>query len=256
MSRVPNICIIQARTGSSRLPNKIFLEVQGVSILEYEIRRIRQAKLIDEIVVATTINPRDDSVDAFCKKIKVRGFRGSEDDVLDRFWQCARQYPKAAAIIRISGDCPLVDPKVIDQVVAEYNNEGVDYVSNVLTETFPVGIAVEIFSRTALEKSAREALFPSEREHVTPYIRNRDEFVKSNVSAEQDHSDFRLTLDHPEDFEVIRFLIENSKITDPYLHYVKLLLENPEVRRKNSHIPKNQGLIKSLNREKNLNLNQ
>ena len=244
------LCIIQARMGSTRLPNKVLLEVKRTPLLEYEIQRVKRATLIDRIVVATTDSPADEKIVELCSKIGVDYFRGSEKDVLDRYYQCALKYPEYGTIIRITGDCPLIDPKVIDEVLRLFDEGKYDYASNVAKETFPDGMDIEVFTREALKEAANEANLASEREHVTLYIRNREKFKKGNLEARHDFSHFRLTVDQKEDFEVIQFLIENSSIEDEYLHYISVLTKHPDIMAKNMSIMRNEGLKKSLKEDR------
>ena len=195
-----NLCIIQARMGSTRLPGKTLMKVGGIPMLEYEIKRVLQSKYVDKIVVATTANKEDNAIEAFCKRAGVDCFRGSADDVLGRYYECASRYPQYQNIVRITGDCPLIDPFVIDRVIAHFLDCKVDYASNVLKETFPDGMDVEIFTKVALVEAQHKAALSSEREHVTLYIRKRKKFKKTNVPAEHNFSHFRLTLDRSEDF--------------------------------------------------------
>lgn len=245
-----NLCIIQARAGSIRLPGKVLLEVDGISLLEYQMKRVRQAKKIDKIVVATTNQKTDDKIEKLCKKINIDCFRGSEDDVLDRYYQCSLLYPQYKNIIRITGDCPLIDPVVIDNVITFFEKNKFDYASNVLSETFPDGMDVEIFTSNALHESAQKSKLGSEREHMTQYIIKNKKFKKGNFAAENDWPHFRLTVDNPEDFEVVKFLIENSKPNASYLDYISLLTKNPKIMLKNMHIIRNEGLLKSLKKDK------
>lgn len=241
-----NLCIIQARTGSTRLPKKILKKVKGITLLEYEIKRVQLAKCIDKIVIATTNKKEDDRIEKLCKKINIDCFRGSENDVLDRYYQCSLRYPQYNNIVRITGDCPLIDPIVIDRVITFFEKNNYDYVSNVLKETFPDGIDVEVFKKDVLGLAEKNAELNSEREHVTLYIKNSKKFKKANLAAEHNWSHFRLTVDNKEDFEVIKFVIKNSKLTDGYLDYISLLTKNFDVMVKNTHIIRNEGLLKSL----------
>lgn len=240
------LCIIQARMGSTRLPGKALLEVGGVSLLEHEIRRVKQADRINAIVVATTTKQEDDTIEAVCERLGVDCFRGPEDDVLERYRQCAEAYPDYSAIVRITGDCPLIDPRVIDEVVDFFEAEGLDYASNVLEETFPDGMDVETFTREALFEAAEQAKLLSEREHVTPYMRSQAHFKKGNVVAPHDFSHVRLTIDEPADFEVVSFLIEHSAEDAGYLDHIALLTKYPELMLKNMRIKRNEGWEKSL----------
>ncbi|KKS34906.1 MAG: hypothetical protein UU95_C0007G0043 [Parcubacteria group bacterium GW2011_GWC2_42_12] len=241
-----NICIIQARTGSTRLPNKVLLKVNGISLLAYMVKRLKLSKKINKIVIATSVNKNDKEIEQLCDKIGVSCFRGSEDDVLDRYYQCSLRYKGYENIIRLTADCPLIDPYVVDDVITFFdNNKKFDFVSNFLPKSFPHGLDVEIFRRKALFESAQKAVLPEEREHVDIYVLNNRCFKKGNLSAAYNFSQFRMTVDYPVDFEVIKFLIENSKITDSYLHYVSLLSGNFQMMLKN--IKHNHDLLKSWN---------
>lgn len=247
-----NLCIIQARIGSTRLPNKVLMKVDNISLLEFEINRVKQSKKIDKIAVATTNQKTDDKIEKLCKKIDIDCFRGSEDDVLDRYYKCSLKYPKYNNIIRLTGDCPLIDFKVIDEVITCFEKSKYDYFSNVEKETFPDGMDVEIFKRYSLEQAAENARLASEREHVTLYIRNNKKFKKGNLEAENNWSHFRLTVDEQNDFEVVKFLIKNSSPTSSYLDYISLLKKHPEIMMKNTHIIRNEGLLKSLKKDKTI----
>lgn len=240
------LCIVQARMGSTRLPGKVLLKVRGLSLLEYEIRRLWLSKKIDKIVVATTTARADDAIGRLCAKIGVDCFRGSEADVLDRFWQCAQRYPGYPVIVRITGDCPLIDFAVVDEVIDFFHANSFSYASNVLKETFPDGMDVEVFTREALAEAREKARLNSEREHVTLYIRNTRRFKKGNLEAPHDFGHIRLAVDEPEDFTVISFLIRHAPSDARYLDYVSLLTKHPEIMLKNMHIKRNEGWGKSL----------
>lgn len=236
--------------GSTRLPDKVMMKVLGKPLLWYVLDRVQQAQSINTIVVATTINRRDDVIETFCRDHNVLCFRGSEDDVLDRYYQCSQQYPNYHAIVRITGDCPLIDPKVIDTVINAFFSHCPDYASNTEDQSFPDGIDVEVFTSKMLQEAARNARLASEREHVTQYIVKNPRVKRINVRAPADFSHFRFTVDNPEDFEVISFIIEHSSRTDSYLDYIALLTKNPEIWSKNTHIERNEGLIKSLREDR------
>lgn len=250
MEKIKNLCIIQARTGSTRLPRKVLLKVKGKTLLEYVFDRVSLAKKIDKIVIATTDKKEDDEIERLCKKIGIDVFRGSENDVLKRYWECAKKYPKYENIVRITGDCPLIDPKIIDELVGLFEKGEFDYASNVLKETYPDGMDVEIFSRKSLEEASNKADKMSEREHVTLHIRNNPEFKKGSLEHEKNFSHIRLTVDREEDFEVVKFLIENTEIKASFMEYVELLEKSPEIMMKNSKVIRNEGLIKSLKEDK------
>ena len=244
------LCIIQARVSSTRLPGKILKEAGGMSLLEYEIRRVRRAKTIDKIVIATTDKPEDDRIAQLSEKFDMECFRGLEDDVLDRYYQCALKYPEYDTIVRLTGDCPLIDPHLIEDVIKFFGNGDYDYVSNANPPTFPDGMDTESFTRESLKTAWREARLLSEREHVTLYIVKSGKFKIGNVRAEKDYSRYRLTVDNPEDFEVIAFLIEHAAPGADFREYIKLLEANPEIMAKNMHISRNEGLAKSLREDK------
>lgn len=242
------LAIVQARSNSTRLPKKVLLKVNGKSLLAYEIERIRLAKKVDKIVVATTVNSEDDDVEALCKEISVDCFRGSENDVLDRYYQCSLLYPEYDGILRLTGDCPLIDPDVIDEVIAFFERGNYDFVNNAedKKETYPDGLDTEIFSKKALHDAAQNATAVSDREHVVLYMIANEQNKIGYVQAPYDFSHIRMTVDNEEDFSVVKFLIENSKITDRYMKYISILTKYPNIMMKNMHIKRNEGLEKSL----------
>ena len=240
------LAIIQARMSSTRLPGKVLKEISGKPMLFYCLYRLKESKTLDKIVVATSDHKDDDVIEEYCRAENIEVYRGSLEDVLSRYVNCAKKYPEYDTIVRVTADCPLIDPKVVDKVVSVFLKEKVDYVSNVLKETFPDGIDAEVFTRESLLLSDEEAKLHSEREHVTLYIRNNLKFKKLNVENDTDMSRYRLTVDNPEDFEVISFLIENYGPNLSFEEYCKHLDEHPEVMDKNSKIERNAGLKKSL----------
>lgn len=201
------VVIIQARMGSTRLPGKVMMKINEETVLSHVVRRVQQAKEIDEIVIATTTLLSDDEIVAEAKRIGIKYYRGSEDDVLSRYYYAA-EASQSEAIVRITSDCPLIDPKVIDKMVNEYHKlkqvNRVDYLSNTLTRTFPRGLDLEIISFDNLKEAFESAKQPYEREHVTPYFyENPDKFTLVNYSMTPDYSQHRWTLDTLEDFELI-----------------------------------------------------
>jgi spore coat polysaccharide biosynthesis protein SpsF (cytidylyltransferase family) len=251
----PILCIIQARMGSTRFPGKVLKEVNGMSLLEYQVRRLRQVKNNIQIVLATSLGKENDAIENECKKIGISCFRGSENDVLDRFYQCALMYPEYRVIMRLTADCPLIDPRLIDSFIDYFNKGDYDYVGPSIdfgNETFPEGVAeIEIFTKDALNRSAEEAIMASEREHLTLYMRNNLFFKKGVVSLENNvNAKYRLTIDNPEDFEVVSFVITHSDTTDGYEKHIALLKAHPEIAQKNINIPRNEGLAKSLKNDR------
>ena len=197
--------IIQARTGSARLPEKVLKMVEEKTFLEHMIERVRHAKQLDEIIIATTQKREDDAIAFLAENLGIKVFRGSEKDVLERYYKAALE-SSSDHIVRLTGDCPLLDPEVVNRVVDFYlkSLDHYDYVSNVNPRTYPHGMDVEVFSFGALAKSYKESKDLTEREHVTPYIRNNPGIFRiGNVVYDEDLSYLRLTLDYPEDLEVI-----------------------------------------------------
>ena len=250
MEKIKNLCILQARIGSTRLPGKVLFKVGNMPLLEYQIKRLWLAKKINKIVVATSVDKKNDRIEKLCKKMGIECFRGSEGDVLDRFYQCSLKHPQYGNIIRTTGDCPLIDPVIVDEVISFFEQGNYDYASNVLKATFPDGMDTEILKKSVLHETAQNAQLPSDREEVNEYIFKQSKYKKGNLAAPHDWSHFRLTVDEKEDFEVIKFLIENSKITDGYLHYISVLTKHLEIMFKNMHIKRNAGMLKTLAKDK------
>ena len=199
------VAIIQARMSSTRLPGKVLMEIDGRPMLSHIIRRTQQAKSLNQVVVATSTDPSDDAIVAFCKEDAVACFRGSLQDVLDRYYQAAKAC-SASAIVRITADCPLIDPDVIDRVIETFLTGRYDYVSNTLRYTYPEGLDTEVFSFEALERAWRVATRASDREHVTPFMRVSDEFRLCNVENDVDLSSkgYHWSVDAPTDLEFVR----------------------------------------------------
>lgn len=241
------LCIIQARVRSTRLPNKVLMRVDGLTMLEYVLKRVRQSKKINKIIVATGESKFNDGIAKICQKTRIGCFRGPENDVLDRYYKCAIENPKYNYIIRLTADNPLIDPVVIDAVIGlvEKHPE-FDYASNDIIKTFPYGLCIEIFKRKVLVEAAEKAELASEREHVTLYIKNKKKFKKGNLKSQYDFSHFRFTVDRKEDFEVFKFIARNSLITADYMEYISLLTKNPKVLLKNIAIARDEGLKISL----------
>ena len=205
------VAVVQARMTSTRLPGKVMALVLGKPLLGYELERIARSVSISRIVVATTTNETDDEVERYVSSIGFGVYRGSENDVLGRYREAAAAFG-AEAVVRLTADCPLIDPDVIDLVVGAFLNDGSspDYASNTLgRRTYPRGLDTEVFTAEALETSWKRAVLPSEREHVTPYIYNHPEIFKlKGVYNDTDMSKYRWTVDTKEDFTLIKLLIE------------------------------------------------
>lgn len=207
------IAIIQARMGSTRLPAKIMADLAGEPMLVRVVRRCQRAVTLNEIIVATTSKPADDAVERLCVEYKLPWFRGSEDDLLDRYYQVATQQ-HADVVVRITSDCPLIEPDIIDLVVRRFlENSPVDYVSNTLPpRTFPRGLDVEAISFAALARAWREDANPAWREHATPFIyRNPDKFRLLRVTHAVDYSQMRWTVDTSEDLDLVQKIYEHFR---------------------------------------------
>ena len=244
------MAIIQARMGSTRLPGKVLADINGRPMLWHVVHRVQSAKSIDHVVVATSVNPADDPVAGYCLDNGYRYFRGSETDVLDRFYQAAKQF-KAETVVRITADCPLMDPLVIDKVVKTFLEGDYDYVTNTLRYTFPDGIDVEVFSFPALKTAWQEAKSSLEREHVTPYLRNSGRFRICNVENEVDLSNryLRWTVDEPCDLEFVRAVYKENGSKGLALSMedvLKLLDKKADLDQINNGIICNHGYYKSI----------
>lgn len=237
------VCLVQARVGSTRLPGKILKEICGKTILHHEIDRLKKCKEIDEIVIATTDKEDDDKIVNEAKKLSVKYFRGSENDVLSRFYYSAKEN-NADIIVRVTSDCPCIDFEILDKMLIyfkdKYKEKQVDYLSNTIKRTYPRGYDIEIFTFSALEKSYINAEKEYEREHVTPYIYDKtNNFLKLSFENKDDYSNYRVTLDTIEDFIVIKNIFENLYYKNPYFKLndvVQYLNNNLHIVDINKHI--------------------
>ncbi len=245
--------IVQVRMGSTRLREKVLLDIQGKPLLKHVIERIKASRLINQIIIATTENEKDKAIIVFSEAHGIPWYVGSEDDVLDRLYQAAKKYG-VETIVRITPDDPFKDPEVIDKVIGHFlASEGkTDYVSNTIRPTYPEGLDVEVFSFQALERAWREAKKPSEREHVTPYIWNHPElFQLANVENEEDLSHLRWTLDTAEDLRFTREVYTRLYHGQIFLmsEVLALLKKEPQLTQINSTTPRSAGYLKSLEKE-------
>ena len=244
------ILITQARTGSTRLPGKVLLEINEQSLLDLHLSRLKKCKSINKIIVATTTNEQDDLIAELCNKSNIQCSRGSEDNVLDRFYQAVKD-DKPQWIVRVTSDCPLLDPQLVDAVVECAIVNQVDYCSNTLVENFPDGQDVEVFKFSALEKAWQEAQLKSEQEHVTPFIRNNSAakglglFSAVNFPCFTNFSKIRMTVDEPKDFDLIVQLVNDLGTDDNWLNYTNHIIKN-NLHIINQDIVRNEGLLKSL----------
>lgn len=225
------VAVVQARMGSSRLPGKVLLSVQGKPLLEHLLARLQRCRRLSEVVVATTRERADEPIEQLCRQLGEACYRGSELDVLSRFQEAAR-WRAAEAVVRITADCPLLDPEVVDRVVEFFQQGRFDYVSNCLTRSYPRGLDTEVFSAGALEVAWREAGLDFEREHVTPFFyRHPERFALGQVASAVDLSHHRWTVDTPVDLELIRRIYASLYPVQPDFlmkDVLALLEENPD----------------------------
>lgn len=242
--------IIQARVSSTRLPKKVLLPLGDTTVLGSTVRQLKKAKRIDRVIVATSTEREDDAIASHCAEIGVECCRGSLNDVLDRYYLCAKSVD-AETIVRITADCPVIDPDLIDLVVEEFNRGKWDYVSNGKMEsTYPDGMDVEVFSFGALESAWKEAKFPSEREHVTPYIwKHPERFRVHEIKTSEDLRAVRITIDEPEDYEVLKEIVADVQPLS-LAGIVRYLREHPEVVARSAHLVRNEGYLISLDHDK------
>jgi len=234
------LAIIQARYNSTRFPGKVVKKINNKTVLEILIKRLSRSKYISKIIVACTNDQKDQIIKSICNKLSVNYFVGSENDVLDRFYKAAKKY-KGENIVRITADCPLIDPKIVDDVISNFFLENVDYASNVNPPTFPDGLDVEVFKFRALKEAYIKATQSIEREHVTPFIINNKKFKKFNLKNSIDYSSLRLTLDEKEDFILIEKVLKNFK-NNIYFTLKSILdfySKNKKIFSINSHIKRN-----------------
>lgn len=244
--------IIQARVGSSRLPAKVLLPLAGKSVIEHVISRVRASERISDILVATSTSEDDKRIEDICKSLDVIVFRGSKDDVLDRFYR-ASQTVNPEHIVRITADCPMIDPQIIDEVIKTHLEEKADYTTNTLVPMYPDGEDVEVIKTSVLNEAWKKATLLSEREHVTPYIRKHaDRFKLVNVAYQKDLTDKRWTLDEPQDYEFLKAVFDSL-----YAHnnlfgmeeVLEFLRKTPLLESINKNIVRNEGYKKSLEKD-------
>jgi len=219
------VAIIEARMKSTRLPGKNLRPILGKPMLERLVERLRYAKSLDGVVVATTIDPSDDAIEETCARIGVGCYRGSMDDVLDRVLRAAQTFG-ADTIVEVTGDCPLTDPAMVDEIVDIYRSSGCDYVGNVRPSTHPIGLAVQVFATRVLEETARLTQDPADREHVSLYIYEHPErFSLRNVESglPEKYRGYRLTVDTPEDFAVVSAVFEALYPLNPAFGLAEML---------------------------------
>lgn len=243
------LTLIQARTGSTRFSSKVLRDLGGKTALEHVIHRVSQSKLAGEVIVATTINKADLPIVKLCADRGVSVYCGCEEDPLERFYQATRLF-EGAHTVRIKADCPLIDPEIVDEAISLHLSSGADYTTNTIERTYPVGQDVEILNRETLTRLWRSSVLFSEREHITIYIPKHPNLFKiSHLKGTEDLSGKRLTMDYPEDYELLRVIFDNLYPQNPDFRMrdvLKFLSKNPELEEINKHISVDSGIQKSL----------
>jgi spore coat polysaccharide biosynthesis protein SpsF len=236
------VAILQARMSSSRLPGKVLLDLGGRSVLSRMVERVRFAKRVDQVVVATTLDPSDDPIVALCQREQIDFFRGSLPDVLDRYYQAALQF-HADVIVRLTGDCPLIDPQLIDEVVEVLIDRQVDFACNRLpppfNRTYPIGLDVEACTFSVLERAWREAVEKKDREHVLPYLYEMPgRFKVVQLNHNENKGQLRWTLDTPEDYVLLQEVIKrlDSRNDFTWLEVLELFNQDPNLASLNQDI--------------------
>lgn len=236
------VAIVQARMGSTRLPNKVMKPLMGVPMIELLLERLSKSNQIDQIVLATSSDPKNAPLVEHVERLGYACIRGSETDVLDRFLAAARQV-QADVVVRITGDCPLIDAALVDQTIERFNTGNVDYLSNTSPATYPDGLDTEVFSMQALERAGRETQDTFDHEHVTPYLRRPGLFKTDSLTHEEDLSGLRWTVDEPADFEVVSKVFQHfaPNIHFPWTEVLALQRKNPNIFAANHNIIRNEG---------------
>jgi len=232
------VAIIQARMGSTRLPGKVLKDLAGATVLERVVSRVRGCRLVSDVVVATSAEPADEVILNECKRLGTEPFRGSEQDVLDRYYRAAQQ-AGAEVVVRITSDCPLIDPEVSDETIQKFLVERPDYASNALERTYPRGLDTEVMTFAALECAWAEARQAYQREHVTPFLYQHPErFKLLSVKGDHDYSQYRWTLDTPEDLEFLRAVyargVDRHDLT--WLDVLNIVEREPGLAEINRHV--------------------
>jgi spore coat polysaccharide biosynthesis protein SpsF len=244
--------IIQARIGSRRFPKKVLAKIENKPMIWYVIERIKGIRGIKQVVLVTTKNSQDKILLKIAKDCNIMSFKGKTCDVLDRYYKCAIEFD-ADPIIRITGDCPLIDSKIIEKMLNFYMKHDYEYLSNIYPPTFPDGLDVEIFSFKTLEKLIKKAKLVSEKEHVTSYIRNHPkEFKIFNYENTINLSRFRWTIDERKDLTFVRTIYKKMrpKVVFSMQSVMKIISKDPNITKINSDISRNEGYLKSLKTDK------
>ncbi len=249
------IAVTQARLGSTRLPQKIFKKIGNHTLLDLHLIRVQKSECISKLIIATTTNPEDAEIEAYATTKRISCYRGSENDVLDRFYQAVKN-EEPDYVVRVTSDCPLLDATLVDKVIRFVVDNQLDYGSNVLNPTYPDGQDVEVFKFEALEKAWNESTALSDREHVTPYLWRNSTFKggtlfqSDNFDEGYDYEHVRMTVDEPKDYQLIKAVVEKMGMDKTWMEYTNFILENPNIQAINSNIIRNEGLLKSIKKDK------
>lgn len=247
------LVITQARVGSTRLPNKLMQKIGEETILSLHLKRLLKSKRAHKIVVATTREQGVDRLLQLCNNLKVAYHQGSLEDVLDRFYQTAKK-DKPDLVVRVTSDCPLIDPALLDRVIEVAIEQNVDYCANIITEDFPDGQDIEVMKFRSLEQAWFDSKLKSEREHVTPFIRNNsdlkggDIFTAYDVKCSEDYNSVRMTVDEPTDLQCIQAIVDALGIDCSWETYAKFILQNNNLLT-NTGIVRNEGYLKSVSND-------
>lgn len=237
------VAITQARFSSSRLPGKVLKQLGSETVLDLHLKRIKQSRRINSFILATTTEPESEAIAEIANRNGVSCFQGSLNDVLDRFYQAVVDL-KPDYIVRLTSDCPLIDPAYIDDMIQKFLDSDCEYGSNCLNPTLPDGMDAEIFTFDSLASAWQNAQKKSEREHVTPYIRESGKFKTLSVEYDLDWDQYRMTLDTEEDYQVLKLLVDNCGECASVAEYVKFLSSHPEISEINSIYQRNEGYQK------------
>lgn len=249
------VLLTQARMASTRLPGKVLMELNNKPILRIHLERLSRCKEIQKIIVATTTNDRDLVLTEKVAEWGYESYRGSENDVLDRFYLAVKDL-NPEWVVRVTSDCPLIDPNLVDDVISFVQESDKDYGSNVLIENFPDGQDVEVFKFSTLRLAWKNAKLQSEREHVTPYIRNNSDFNGGtifsaiNYPCQSDYSSIRMTVDEQADYDLVNILVQNLGDDKSWDSYVNYMIKNG-LTDINGMIVRNDGLLKSVKNDRN-----
>ncbi|WP_078430397.1 cytidylyltransferase domain-containing protein [Alkalihalobacterium alkalinitrilicum] len=243
------LAILQARISSTRLPGKVLQPILGTPMLLRQIERVSRSNTINQLIVATSNDPSDDPIEKVCIENRIKYFRGSLENVLDRFYQAALPF-SPSNIVRITGDCPLIDPNLLDNIVKFHLDNQFQYTSNTIEQTFPDGLDIEVFEFFCLKKAWEEAELPSQKEHVTPFIyQNKDRFKVGSYKNDTDLSEYRWTVDEEIDFVLVNTIFEALYPVNPVfetMDILKFLDDHPHLKLINIMHKRNEGYEKSI----------